>query len=130
MNASRLIAVPFILLGAASAVAHGADDYPTHETVEYVIDCMRQYGGMTYDNLYKCSCSFDYIASKMTHDEFIMADTFMRGQAAAGERPEILREGELAEGTRASYEEMQVKAARHCFLPVQAEAEKEPEDDD
>jgi hypothetical protein len=91
---------------------------------------MRQYGGLNYDNLYKCSCSFDYIASEMTHDEFIAADTFTRGQAAAGERPEMLREGELAEGQRASLEEVDAKAARRCFLPVQAEADGEGSGDD
>jgi hypothetical protein len=130
MNVSRLFIAPLLLLATAIVSAHETNDYPTHERVEYVFDCMRHYGGMNYDNLYKCSCSIDYVASKLTYHEFVTADTFMRGQAAMGERPEILREGELAEGTRASFEDLQAKAAKHCFLPAQAEAEGEDEEEE
>jgi hypothetical protein len=129
MKASSLLSIPVIMLAATAAIGH-EDEYPTHERVEYVFDCMQKYGGINYDNLYKCSCSIDYIADHMTHDEFVAADTFTRGAHAMGERPEMLREGELAEGQRASLEDIQAKAARHCFLPVQAEAEGEGGDDD
>ena len=131
MTLSRLFAAPILLLIATGALAHQTDDYPTHEVVEYVFDCMQHYGGQNYDNLYKCSCAIDYIASKLTHDEFINADTFMRGQNAAGERAEILREGDLAESQRVNFEKIEAKAAHACFLPAQAEAEGgEPEGDD
>jgi hypothetical protein len=129
MKALSLLAIPLIMLAASVASAH-KDDYPTHERVEYVFECMQQYGGMNYDNLYKCSCSIDYIAEHMTHDEFVYADTFTRGAHAMGERPEMLREGELAEGQRASLEDVEAKAARHCFLPVETEAEDEGGGDD
>jgi hypothetical protein len=131
MTLSRLFAAPILLLTAMGAFAHETDDYPTHEVVEYVFDCMQQYGGQNYDNLYKCSCSIDYIASKMTHGEFIAADTFIRGQNAAGERAEILREGDIAESQRADFEDIEAQAAHACFLPAQAEAEGgEAEGDD
>jgi hypothetical protein len=131
MKLARLVAIPLTLLATASASAHQAYDYPTHDRVEYVFDCMQKNGGINYDNLYKCSCSIDYIASKMTYKEFVTADTFVRGAHAMGERPEVLREGELAESQRASLEDIQNQAAKHCFLPVQADAEGgEPEGDD
>jgi hypothetical protein len=129
MNLSRLIIAPTLLLTATSASAHGTDDYPTNEVVAYVIDCMqKQQGGMTYENLYKCSCSIDYIASQMSHDEFVIADTYTRGENATGERSEILREGEFAEESRDDFETVEAQAARHCFLPAQA-AEAESEED-
>lgn len=124
MNLSRLIVAMSALLITANAGAADDDhDYPTHERVEYVFDCMHQQGGMNYDNLYRCSCSLDYIASKMTHDEFITADTFLRGQAARGERPEILREGPAAEGAREEYEVIVSEAAKSCYLPDPTEEE-------
>lgn len=124
MNLSRLIlATSTLLITANAGAADEAHVYPTHEVVEYVFDCMRLNGGENLDNLYKCSCSIDYIASKMTHDEFVTADTFFRGQAAAGERPEILREGPAAEGSRENYEVIQSAAAKSCYLPDPAEEE-------
>lgn len=115
MIVSRLITAPLFLLTAASA-SGSPQGYPTHEVVEYVIDCMQQHGGVNYDNLYKCSCTFDGIAEEMTHDEFVTADTFVRGRAAAGERPEILREGPVAEGSRESFQEILNTAEHKCGL--------------
>jgi hypothetical protein len=121
MNLSRLIVTFMIALGATAASAQQGkgNDYPTHEVVEYVFDCMQKHGGINYDTMNKCSCSFDYIASRMTHDEFVTADTFERGQAATGERGEILREGVLADSQRASLEDIRAKSERHCYLPAQ-----------
>jgi hypothetical protein len=115
MTVFRLIVAPLLLLTAASASAH-QEDYPTHEVVEYVIGCMQEHGGVNYDNLYKCSCTIDAISEKMTHDEFVTADTFVRGRSAAGERPEILREGPAAEGSRENFQEILNTAERQCGL--------------
>jgi len=124
MNLSRLIVATSILLITTSAgAADDAHDYPTHEVVEYVFDCMGQHGGANYDNLYKCSCSIDYISQRMTHDEFVIADTFLRGQAATGERAGILREGPVAETSRDGYQSMLSAAAKSCFLPDPAKQE-------
>jgi hypothetical protein len=116
MNISRLIVAPLLLLAAAGASADQAHNYPTQARVEYVFDCMRTHGGQNYDNLYKCSCSIDYIASKMTYDQFVTGDTFERTIQAMGERGEILREGPVAEINRSSFENVQAQAAHHCGL--------------
>jgi hypothetical protein len=125
MKSSRLIAAPIILLTTAGAPAHESNDYPTHERVAYVFECMKEQGGMNYTNLYRCSCSIDYIASKLSYEDFVILDTFVRGQNAAGERSEILREGELAEDSRDTFEEIEAEAAQHCALPMRAGAEGE-----
>jgi hypothetical protein len=117
MNISRLIVAPLLLLAAAGASADQAHNYPTQARVEYVFDCMRKHGGENYDNLYKCSCSIDYIASKMTYDQFVTADTFMRGAHAMGEREQELREGAVADINRATLNGIQAQAAKHCGLP-------------
>ncbi|MBA2492369.1 MAG: hypothetical protein H0V34_11935 [Gammaproteobacteria bacterium] len=118
-----IVATSVLLITASAGAADDAHDYPTHEVVEYVFDCMQQNGGENLDNLYKCSCSMDYIAAKMTHDEFVTADTFLRGQSATGERAGILREGPVAESSRDNYESILSAAAKSCYLPDPAEEE-------
>jgi hypothetical protein len=131
MNLSRLIiAMSALLITATAGAADDAHDYPTHERVEYVFDCMRQHGGMNYDNLYRCSCSIDYIASKMTHEEFVTADTFLRGHGAAGERAEILREGPVAESVSENYDAILSQAAKSCYLPDPTGSEEESEEEE
>lgn len=124
MNLSRLFVASVFSLAAAAASAHPqGSDYPTNEIVTYVFDCMQKHGGVTLDNMNKCSCSFDYIAAKMTHDQFVTGDTFERGQAATGERGEILREGVLADSQRASLEDVVAKSEHYCYLPEQVSAQ-------
>ena len=47
-----------------------ANDFPTQARVEFVLGCMNEQGGQSYDTLYKCVCLVDAIAAEMTHDEF------------------------------------------------------------
>lgn len=92
------------------------NSYPTQARVEYVFDCMQQLGGANYDNLYKCSCSIDRIADQVSYEDFVTMDTFARGQQAGGERPEILREGRLAESSRSQFAKIKHRAAEQCLI--------------
>lgn len=121
MSMTRLIVAPSLLFAMTAAAANGAGhDFPTQDRVEYVFDCMRVHGGENYDNLYKCSCSIDYIASKMTYDDFVTADTFERAAHAMGEREEVLREGVAADASRGNYQSIKAQAGKHCGLPKQS----------
>ena len=45
-------------------------DYPTIETVGYVLECMQENGGQTVENMYSCSCRFDKLAATMSFDDY------------------------------------------------------------
>lgn len=101
---------------SALAATPPENSYPTQARVEYVFDCMQQLGGVNYDNLYKCSCSIDRIADQISYEDFVTMDTFARGQRAGGERPEILREGRLAESSRSQFAKVKHRAAEQCLI--------------
>lgn len=106
------LALPTVGL-AANTPKH---NYPTQARVEYVFGCMQQLGGESYDTLYKCSCSIDYIADHLSYDDYITLDTYTRGEHAGGERPEVLREGKLARGSRAEFAKLKSEAADQCLI--------------
>jgi hypothetical protein len=112
------IALLFASLWPASALANDIPkhDYPTQARVEYAFYCMKQLGGENYDNLYKCSCSIDRIADQIPYEDFVTMDTFARGAKAGGERPEILREGRLAESSRSQFDKIKQRAAEQCLI--------------
>jgi hypothetical protein len=111
-----LLVGSLLLPGAAMAAKTPAHNYPTEARVEYVFECMNQLGGENYDTLYKCSCSIDYIADKLPYDDYVTLDTYQRGQNAAGERPEVLREGSLARNSRSELASLKGKAADQCLI--------------
>jgi len=77
---------------ATSAQTAPANDFPTLTRVEYVLNCMQEKGGKNYDNLYHCVCAVDHVAAKMTHDEFLQAETFETNKNLAGERGGVFRD--------------------------------------
>ncbi|MES1930189.1 hypothetical protein SADO_13078 [Salinisphaera dokdonensis CL-ES53] len=111
-----LLVASLALPGAAMAASTPSHNYPTQARVEYVFDCMNQLGGESYDTLYKCSCSIDYIADQLPYDDFITLDTYQRGQNAAGERPEVLREGSIARDSRSQLASLKAEAADQCLI--------------
>ena len=95
-----LLLASSILAGCASspkqqatpAQTAPANDFPTLTRVEYVLNCMQEKGGKNYDNLYHCVCAVDHVAAKMTHDEFLQAETFETNKNLAGERGGVFRD--------------------------------------
>ena len=85
------IALLGLLPGAAAA-----NDFPTQARVEFVLGCMNEQGGQSYDNLYKCVCLVDAIAAEMTHEEFAQAQVFSQLKSTAGERGGVVRDPEQA----------------------------------
>ncbi len=94
-----------------------AGEYPTHEEVRFVNECMAMHGGRSWGNLYKCSCVIDYIAARMPYDKFSAADTYRRGQDISGERGDVLREpGEDGITLRQKLVRMEAKGRNHCGM--------------
>lgn len=91
-------------------------NYPTQARIEFVFDCMRDLGGADYTTMYKCTCAIDSVANQIPYKLFMTFDTFMRGRSAAGERPEILREGKAALSAREAYAKVLSNAAGRCII--------------
>ena len=79
------------VLLAVPAIA-AANDFPTQARVEFVLGCMNEQGGQSYDTLYKCVCLVDAIAAEMTHEEFAQAQVFSQLRSTAGERGGVFRD--------------------------------------
>ena len=122
--------LPLVVAGSlclpvsAFAAKTPAHDYPTQARVEYVYECMNRLGGENYDTLYKCACSIDRIADELPYDEYVTLDTYQRGQNAAGERPEVLREGSIARDSRSQLAAVKARANQQCMI----ETEKDTND--
>jgi hypothetical protein len=86
------VALLLLLLPGAAA----ANDFPTQARVEFVLGCMTEQGGQSYDNLYKCVCLVDAIAAEMSHDEFAEAQVFSQLRSTPGERGGVFRDPDQA----------------------------------
>ncbi len=110
---SRAIAlVSLVLLPGVSA----ANDFPTQARVEYVLSCMSERGGQSYDTLYPCVCMIDRIAEEMTYAEFAEAQVFWQLRSTPGERGGLFRDPERAESLTAKLERTLESAERRCFV--------------
>ena len=74
-----------------------ANDFPTQARVEFVLGCMNERGGESYDTLYKCVCLVDAIADEMSHDEFAEAQVFSQLRSTPGERGGVFRDPDQAQ---------------------------------
>ena len=80
-------------LASVSWVAGAAaNDFPTQARVEFVLGCMGERGGQSYDTLYPCICIIDRIASKMPYREYTAAEMLSFMYSTPGERGGIFRD--------------------------------------
>ena len=93
-----------------------ANDFPTQARVEFVLGCMNEQGGQSYDNLYKCVCVVDAIAAEMSHEEFAQAQVFSQLRSTAGERGGVFRDPEQAQTLVAKLAAVVERARAQCFV--------------
>jgi hypothetical protein len=91
----KLSAVFFVFLLFPGLVS--AAQYPTLETVHYVVTCMAELGGQTDENLYTCSCRLDVISEKMTYVDYDDGVTFERNQGMAGKKGAFFKDNKRGE---------------------------------
>lgn len=94
-----------------------ANDYPTRDRVEYVLNCVAQHGGLTYITQYACGCKIDKIAEKMTFKEFEDAKTFTylsKGQT--GDAGAVFRDPAQSKDLRTRLKEAEAFAEKSCFV--------------
>ncbi len=115
----RLLAVFAILLGpSATALAQelppGLNDYPTEARADYVFGCMAA-NGQGQDVLRKCACSIDTIASILTYDQYVDAETVLSLQQGSGENLSMFKSAVFARDMVADLRRAQAEAEMLCF---------------
>ncbi len=107
----------FLLLiatGQSSSAHEGSQDYPTVAVSDYVFGCMAS-NGQTRTVLEKCSCSIDVIASILSYEDYVQAETFASMGLLSGEKGSLFRVGVKAKNAIAALKRAQAEAEIRCF---------------
>lgn len=105
-----------LALLSLSSWSVAANDFPTQARVEFVLGCMSERGGLSYDTLYPCVCLIDRIAETMSYDEFAEAQVFAQLRSTPGERGGVFRDPDQAETLTAKLESAQEEGESSCFV--------------
>jgi hypothetical protein len=103
-------------IGAVCPVAHADDlnDYPTSARADYVFGCMKA-NGETQRSLEQCSCSIDIIASLLSYDRYVAAETVLRMAQVPGNLGGQFRSTEQARTAVDDLRRAQAEAEVRCF---------------
>jgi len=109
-------AFSLVLTGNALAADCNCDQerYPTAVIADYVLGCMAA-NGNNYEILQKCSCSIDFIQSKVPYADYEKAQTVMQVKLDRGQRGLFYRESSWAKDTLESVEKAQAESTLRCF---------------
>lgn len=110
---SAVLAVTSLTCGTTT-LAGAAADYPTSVVADYVLGCMKA-NGETRQNLERCSCSFDVVASIIPYDNYVTAETFKQMSLTVGEKSALFRESAPAKAAGAELRRAQAEADIRCF---------------
>jgi hypothetical protein len=110
-----------VALVAPLSLGHSApaseNDYPTLTRYQFIEECMARHGGKNYDNLYRCACAIDVIATVLPHKTFHEADTADKLARMAGERGHVMRDQPQGiKALRLRLGEARAEADRKCFI--------------
>ncbi len=95
-----------------------ANDFPTQARVEFVLSCMDERGGQSYNSFYPCICAIDKIASKMPYREYTAAETLSFLYGTPGERGGFFRDAAPRSRKRIkAFQALRAEAEAACFVP-------------
>lgn len=77
-------------LAAAPVAAQEVNDFPTNARAEYVFACMA-INGQNREMLDRCACAIDQIASTITYEDYVSAETVLAMRQVSGERASMFR---------------------------------------
>lgn len=101
-----------------------ANDFPTQARVEFVLSCMDERGGQSYNSLYPCICVVDRIASRMPYREYTAAETLSFLYSTPGERGGFFRDAAPRSRQRIkAFLAVREEAEAACFVPGVASVE-------
>lgn len=107
LSVALLLMLPGISLG---------NDFPTQARVEFVLGCMSENGGQSYDTLYPCVCLIDRVAAAMSYAEFAEAQVFAQLRSTPGERGGLFRDPEQAHVLTEKLEAAMEEGRAACFV--------------
>ena len=113
--------VSAFLLAAVAALSWTgtatANDFPTQARVEFVLSCMGEQGGQSYDTLYPCICAIDRIAEKIAYREYAAAETLSFLYGTPGERGGFFRDAAPRSRKRIKFfHALREEAEAACFV--------------
>lgn len=110
------LAVAFALpaIAMAQSVAQQLNDYPTAARADYVFACMAT-NGQTREMLDRCACSIDEIASILSYESYLEAETVLSMRRVGGERMAFFQSSAMAENIVADLRRAQAEAEIVCF---------------
>jgi hypothetical protein len=92
-----------------------ANDYPTVDRVQYVLECMKNHQGK-YEYIYKCSCAIDAIAKSMPYDTYVEAASISRYSGMGGERMGVFRDSDEMRALAKKWKSVEAEANKACFI--------------
>jgi hypothetical protein len=123
MNPTHALAAAVLAGSMAAVPAAGiaarpprANDFPTVDRVEFVIECMYRNEGKQ-EFLYKCSCVIDAIAREMKYDDYVAAAMGKRYRDMGGERMGVFRDAPNVTAEVRAFQAALQKANAQCGMP-------------
>jgi hypothetical protein len=99
---------------AASAAAEEPNDYPTSARADYVFACMAA-NGQSRENLERCSCSVDVLASILPYERYVQAETILSMRQGVGQQANTFRSTKVFDDIVADLRRAQAEAEIRCF---------------
>jgi hypothetical protein len=90
------------------------NDYPTEARADYVFACMKTHGD-TQLALRQCSCSIDVIATLLSYDRYVAAQTVLSLSQVSGRFGGMFRSPEPAKEAVKNLRQAQAEAEVRCF---------------
>ena len=90
------------------------NDFPTEARAEYIFACMHS-NELSPTFLKKCSCGIDKIASRLSYDEYLHAETIMRIQLENNPRAEAYKSVGIAKTSLDKLFRAMAAAEIECF---------------
>lgn len=115
MKVLRLLLLLTIPATVAAPISAYANDFPTTDRMEYVLECMKNHAGK-YEYLYKCSCAIDNVAKAVTYDEFVEISLAARPEMSSGSRGSEFRDPEIVKTMAKKFRTIQASANKACFV--------------
>jgi len=112
-SAAPLLCATALLLGAGASAAD-INDYPTSARADYVFACMKV-NGETQQSLEHCSCSIDVIASLISYERYVDAQTVLSMAQVPGNLGTMFRATEFSKKTVDDLRRAQAEAEVRCF---------------
>ena len=107
-------AVAALMTATVIAYADDINDYPTSVRSEYVFGCLKA-NGETRQAIEQCSCSIDVVASLVSYERYVTAETVLSMSQVRGNLGGQFRTSEQAASALNDLRRAQAEAEVRCF---------------